>query len=193
MAMWGFGLLGPVQARVDDRAVPLAGARQRLVLVMLLMHADELVPTTRLIDELWGADLPADPAGALRTQVSRLRRALGPAGDSLITEGGGYRLRLRRDQLDAARFEDAVAAAAQAAGKEALRILDEALGLWRGPALADFAERPFAQPEAVRLDALRVLARERRAELVLSLGPAGDAIAALQQIVAEHPERERAR
>jgi predicted ATPase/DNA-binding SARP family transcriptional activator len=193
MAMWGFGLLGPVQARVDDRAVPITGARQRLVLAMLLMHANELVPASRLIDELWGTDLPADPAGALRTQLSRLRRALGPAGESLVTDGGGYRLRLRRDQFDAASFEDAVAAAAEATGKEALRILDEALGLWRGPALAEFADRPFAQPEAVRLDALRVVARERRAELVLSLGSAGDAIAALQQIVAEHPERERAR
>ncbi len=169
MAVWGYGLLGPVEARVNGGVVPLTGARQRLVLAMLLLDANQLVPADRLIDELWGADLPQDPSGALRTQISRLRRVLGPAGDSLVTDGGGYRLSLRRDQLDAARFEDALAAATQATSQEALQLVDEALALWRGPALAEFADRPFAQPEAVRLDELRVVARERRAELVLSL------------------------
>src|SRR6185312_3207205 len=79
------------------------------------------------------------------------------------------------------------------AGEQGLAMLDEALGLWRGPALAEFADRPFARAEAVRLDELRVTVRERRAELVLSLGLAQDAVAGLQAIVAEHPERERAR
>ena len=193
MAVWGYGLLGPVEVRVDDRAVELTSASQRLVLAMLLLAAGQLVPADRLMDELWGEALPRDPSAALRTQISRLRRALGPAGGSLVTAAGGYRLSLQRRQLDAARFEDALAAATQAAGEQGLRILDEALGLWRGPALAEFADRPFAQPEAVRLDELRVVARERRAELMLSLGSAEDAVAALQAIVAEHPERERAR
>ena len=193
MAVCGYGLLGPVEVRVDDRAVELSSASQRLVLAMLLLAAGQLVPADRLIDELWGEALPRDPPAALRTQISRLRRALGPAGGSLVTAAGGYRLSLQRRQLDAARFEDALAAATQADGERGLRILDEALGLWRGPALAEFADRPFAQPEAVRLEELRVVARERRAELVLSLGPAEDAVAALQAIVAEHPERERAR
>ena len=150
-------------------------------------------PRAALIDELWGDALPADPPAALRTQISRLRRALGPAGGSLVTADGGYRLRLQRGQLDAARFEDALAAATQATGERPLEILDEGLALWRGPALAEFADRPFAQPEAVRLDELRVAARERRAELVLSTGSAEDAVAALQAVVAEHPDRERAR
>ena len=193
MAVCGYGLLGPVEVRVDDRAVELPSAGQRLVLAMLLLAAGQLVPADRLIDELWGEALPRDPPAALRTQISRLRRALGPAGGGLVTADGGYRLSLQRRQLDAARFEDALAAAAQAAGEQGLRILDEALGLWRGPALAEFADRPFARPEAVRLDELRVVARERRAELVLSLGSAEDAVADLQAIVAEHPERERAR
>ena len=193
MAVWGYGLLGPVEVRVDDRAVELTSASQRLVLAMLLLGANQLVPADRLIDELWGEALPRDPPAALRTQISRLRRALGPAGGSLVTAAGGYRLSLQRRQLDTARFEDALSAATQAAGEQGLRILDEALGLWRGPALAEFADRPFAQPEAVRLDELRVVARERRAELMLSLGSAEDAVAALQAIVAEHPERERAR
>lgn len=189
----GYGLLGPVEVRADDRAVELTSASQRLVLAMLLLEANRLVPAHRLIDELWGEALPADPPAALRTQVSRLRRALGPAGGSLVTADGGYRLSLQRRQLDTARFEDALAAASQTAGKQGLAILDEALGLWRGPALAGFAGRPFARAEAVRLEELRVTARERRAELVLSLERAEDAVADLQAIVAEHPERERAR
>ena len=193
MAVWGYGLLGPVEVRVDDRAVELTSASQRLVLAMLLLGASQLVPADQLMDELWGEALPRDPPAALRTQISRLRRALGPAGGSLVTADGGYRLSLQRRQLDATRFEDALAAATQAAGEQGLAILDEALGLWRGPALAEFADRPFARPEAVRLDELRVVARERRAELVLSLGSAEDAVADLQAIVAEHPERERAR
>src|SRR5919108_5525156 len=138
MAVWGYGLLGPVEARVNDRVIPLTGARQRLVLAMLLLGANQLVPAERLIDELWGGALPQDPPGALRTQISRLRRALGPAGDGLIAVGGGYRLSLHRGQVDAARFEDALAAATRVTSKEAVKILDEALGLWRGPALAEF-------------------------------------------------------
>ena len=115
MAVWGYGLLGPVEVRVDNRAVELTSASQRLVLAMLLLGANQLVPADRLIDELWGEALPRDPPAALRTQISRLRRALGPAGGSLVTAAGGYRLSLQRRQLDAARFEDALAAATQAA------------------------------------------------------------------------------
>ena len=88
MAAWGYGLLGPVEVRVDGRAVPLPGARQRLVLTMLLVDVNRMVPVGRLVDELWEAALPADPRGALRTQVSRLRRALGPAGGDLATVEG---------------------------------------------------------------------------------------------------------
>src|SRR6516165_7449658 len=111
MPVWGYGLLGPVEVRVDGYAVELAGAKQRLMLTMLLLAASRMVPADRLVDELWGEALSQDPAGALRTQVSRLRRALGPAGDSLITVEGGYQLHVERGQLDATRFEDALAAA----------------------------------------------------------------------------------
>ena len=90
MAVWGYGLLGPVEAHVNDRVIPLAGARQRLVLALLLLHANQLVPADRLIDELWGADLPQDPPGALRTQVSRLRRVLGPTGRSPSPKPSGW-------------------------------------------------------------------------------------------------------
>ena len=155
MAAWGYGLLGPVEVRVDGRAVPLPGARQRLVLAMLLVDANRVVPADRLVDELWEAALPADPRGALRTQVSRLRRALGPAGGDLATAEGGYRLTVRRSQLDVARFEDMLAEADEASGKQALRLLDEALALWRGPAVGEFARIVLRQQERMRLEAAR--------------------------------------
>ena len=193
MAAWGYGLLGPVEVRVDGRAVPLPGSRQRLVLTMLLVDVNRMVPAARLIDELWEAALPADPRGALRTQVSRLRRALGPAGGDLATVEGGYCLTVERGQLDATRFEDMLAEAARTSGERALELLDEALALWRGPAAGEFADRPFALATAARLNELRLVAAERRAELLLIAGPVEEAVATLQALLAEHPEREQAR
>ena len=193
MATWGYGLLGPVEVRVDGRAVPLPGARQRLVLTMLLVDFNQMVPASRLIDELWEAALPADPRGALRTQVSRLRRALGPAAGDLATVEGGYCLTVQRGQLDATRFEDTLAEAARASGEQALRLVDEALALWRGPAAGEFADRPFALATVARLTELRLVAAERRAELLLIAGQPEEAVATLQALLAEHPEREQAR
>ena len=140
MVAGGYGLLGPVEVRVDGRALPLPGARQRLLLAVLLVNANRMVPAVRLIEELWGADLPADPRAALRTQVARLRRALGPAGGDLATLEGGYRLTVPRGGLDVCQFEDALAEAARADGEPALRLLDQAVGLCRGPALGELAE-----------------------------------------------------
>ena len=160
---------------------------------MLLVNANRMVPAVRLIDELWGADLPADPRAALRTQVARLRRALGPAGGDLATLEGGYRLAVPRGGLDFYRFEDALAEAAAANGEPALRLLDEAVGLCRGPALGEFADRPFALATVARLEELRVAAAERQAGLRLSLGRVEEAVAGLRALLAEHPEREQTR
>ena len=140
MAPWGYGLLGPVDVRVDGRPVPLPGVRQQLLLAVLLVDVNRMVPASRLIEELWDATPPADPHGALRTQVSRLRRVLGPAGGDLATLAGGYRLSAARDQFDVTRFEDALAEAGQASGGAALRLLDEAVARAgrrpvRGPAV----------------------------------------------------------
>jgi DNA-binding SARP family transcriptional activator len=143
----------------------------RLLAAELLVNANQMVLAVRLIDELWGADLPADPRAALRTQVARLRRALGPAGGDLATLEGGYRLTVPRGGLDVCQFEDALGEAA----------------------LGELADRPFALATAARLDELRVAAAERQAELQLSLGRAEEAAAALRALLAEHPEREQAR
>ena len=105
---------------------------------------------------------------------------------------GGYRLTVQRGQLDGTRFEDMLAEAARASGEQALGLLDEALALWRGPAVGEFADRPFALATAARLNELRLVAAERRAELLLSR-PVEEAVATLQALLAEHPEREQAR
>ena len=137
--------------------------------------------------------LPVDPAAALRSQVSRLRRALGPGAGDLVAESGAYRLQVARDQLDAARFEALLAGATDHEGEAALRLVEEALALWRGPALGDLADRPFAQPEAVRLDELYWSGRERRAELLLGIGRVTAAGADLESLLAAQPQREHAR
>jgi predicted ATPase len=188
-----YGMLGPLEVRTD-RVLRLASARQRLLLTVLMVEANRAVAADRLVDELWGDALPADPEGALRTQISRLRKALGPDA-GLVTEERAYRLTVARDQLDTAHFEDLMGllASGGAQGADALRLLDEALALWRGPVLAEFADRAFAQPEAVRLEELHLAAREQRAEVLLTLGRAAEAAADLDALLAEHPEREQAR
>jgi predicted ATPase/DNA-binding SARP family transcriptional activator len=188
-----YGILGPLEVRAD-RVLRLASARQRLLLTVLLVEANRTVPADRLVDELWGDALPADPEGALRTQISRLRRALGP-GAGLGTEERAYRLTVARERLDAAQFEDLMGllASGGAQGPDGLRLLDEALALWRGPVLPELADRAFAQPEAVRLEELHLAAREQRTEMLLTLGRAAEAAADLDALLAEHPEREQAR
>lgn len=188
-----YGILGPLAVRLPDGVVTPASWAQRLALSVLLVEAGRVVPADRLIEELWGDGPPDDPAAALRNQLSRLRRVLGPAAADLVAAAGGYRLRLERRQLDAARFEDLLASSRRTNGDDALAMLDEALALWRGPALGEFADRPFAQPEAVRLEELRLTAVEQRAELLLCLGQTGDTVVSLGALLAEHPHREGAR
>jgi predicted ATPase/DNA-binding SARP family transcriptional activator len=188
-----YGILGPLEVRLPDGVVSSLSSAQRLALSVFLVAAGRVVATDRLIEELWGDEPPADPAAALRNQLSRLRRVLGPASADLVTEAGGYRLGLERSQLDAGRFEELLGSARQGKGEEALAMLEQALALWRGPALGEFADRPFAQPEAVRLEELRLAAEERRAELLLALDRAADAVTGLSAVLAEHPHREGAR
>ncbi|MEU5784398.1 BTAD domain-containing putative transcriptional regulator [Micromonospora lupini] len=196
-----FGVLGPVTATTASGPVPLRGHRQRLVLARLLIAHGRVMPVERLVDDLW--EVPPDGAvGAIRTFVADLRRALEPDRPPrqpprlLVTEPPGYALRAAPETVDANRFEAAVGEAGRLLAGElpapALTALDEALGLWRGPAYADCAGALWAVAEINRLDESRMLAVERRAEALLALGRPDEAAADLPAHLASHPLREDA-
>jgi DNA-binding SARP family transcriptional activator len=191
-----FRILGPLEVAGAGGEIQLGARKQRALLALLLLHANEVVPTGRLIDLLWADDLPADAAKALQVQVSRLRRALG-SEDVLHTRPGGYLLRIDPQSLDVARFEEhaatgrALLAAGDVAG--ARRALADALELWRGAPLADLASEPFAQPEIGRLEELHVSAIEDRIEADLMLGAHARIVGELESLVARHQLRDRPR
>jgi DNA-binding SARP family transcriptional activator len=190
-----FRVLGPLEVLDSGRPIGLGGLRQRTLLVVLLLRANEAVSRDRLIDDLWGAEAPANAANALAALVVRLRRAL-PA-DLLLTAQAGYELRIERDALDLHRFERLVeeGASALALGEpnRAAELLRSALSLWRGPALVDFAYEAFAQPAAIRLEELRLAALESRIDADLALGRHLELVGELQGLIVEHPVRERLR
>ena len=192
-----FGVLGPLAVTAGGQSLGLAGARTRAVLAVLLTHANQVVSADRLIEELWPGQ-PADRAAdSLQVRLSELRKALRSAGeaDRLVTRPPGYLLRVAPGELDALRFEQLAAEgdAALAAGDAATasRYLDQALGLWRGPALADFDTVPSARAEASRLEEQRLAALESRAEALLACGRHRELIAELEALTAAHPLRER--
>jgi DNA-binding SARP family transcriptional activator/class 3 adenylate cyclase len=191
-----FKILGPLEVAEEGRPLELGGSRQRQLLAILLLHRNEVVSSDRLIDHLWGAEPPPTAAKSLQAHVSRLRKALG-AGGSLATHGSGYRLSAGVDDIDAARFERQVEggrgrlSAGDAAGAAA--DLHEALQLWRGPPLSDFAYEAFAQAEIVRLEELRMTALEERIEANLALGRHAGLVGELEALVTEYPLRERLR
>jgi DNA-binding SARP family transcriptional activator len=195
-----FLILGPLEARVDGRALALGGAKQRSLLALLLLHRDEVVSTDRLIDGLWGEEPPATAVKVVQVYVSRLRRLLWPSGEGrgrLVTRRPGYLLELGADELDLDRFEGLVERAGQAmaSGDPAASsaALGRGLAMWRGPPLADLAFEPFARAAAARLEEQRLAALESRIEADLALGRAPELIGELGALVAEHPLRERLR
>jgi predicted ATPase/DNA-binding SARP family transcriptional activator len=176
--------------------VAVPGAKERALLADLLLHAGQVVPADRLIEDLWGEHPPGNPANTLQGRVSALRRALGPAAALLTTTPPGYRLDVEPGLVDAVRFARLTSDADRAAAHQparALELLAEALRLWRGPALAEFADQSWAQPEAVRLEELRLTALELRAELRQSGDDPAELVADLEALVATHPLRERLR
>jgi predicted ATPase/DNA-binding SARP family transcriptional activator len=189
-----FGILGPLEVRDGPAPVRVPGAKERALLADLLVNAGRVVSADRLVEDLWGERPPGNPANTLQGRVSALRRALGPAGSGLVvTRPPGYVLEADPGQVDAARFERLVAEAGRAAGSAAARLLEEALGLWRGPAVAEFADQPWAQAEAARLEELRLAAREALVELRLAAGGHAGLVGELEGLVAAHPTRERLR
>jgi DNA-binding SARP family transcriptional activator len=195
-----FGVLGPLEVlRGTDSLTPSA-AKQRALLALLLLNANTVVSSDRLIDELWGADAPATAQSALQVHVSQLRRVLEAkraqrdAYEVVVTRPPGYLLRVAPDQLDLQRFERLVAEGVQdlADGRSqaAAERLGEGLALWRGPALADLLFEPFAQVPAARLEELRVAALEKRIDADLGCGRHAELVGELQQLCAVHPTQE---
>jgi DNA-binding SARP family transcriptional activator/DNA-binding beta-propeller fold protein YncE len=191
-----YRILGPLEVAEDDREVELGRGRQRSLLALLLLHANEVVSTERLIDDLWGETPPPTAAKTVQVYVSQLRKGLrnGNADGPLLTRGSGYVIQIEPGELDLHRFERALAEGRQAldadAPDAAAEKLREGLALWRGPPLADFAYEPFAQTEIARLEQLRLTALEQRIEADLELGRHAEVVGELEALVAEHPLRE---
>jgi DNA-binding SARP family transcriptional activator len=191
-----FRILGPIEA-VDEggEIVDLGRPQQKAVLAMLLVHANQVVARDRLIETLWQREPPQNALNALQVYVSRLRKALGP--EAIATRPPGYLVQISDGELDLRSFERLVADGRTRLGSgehvEAAAVLRDALDLWRGPVLADFAYEPFAQPVIARLEEIRLEAIELRIEADLAAGHHVELIGELEQLVAEHPLRERLR
>src|SRR5919202_5377379 len=184
-----FRRLGPVEVVDDGETLPLGGQKQRAVLALLLLDAGRVVSTDRLIDALWSEQPPPTAGTSLQNFVSQLRKLLG--AEVLVTKPPGYLLRARPDTD---RVHELVAEARAAASPEDRAAkLREALALWRGPPLAEFAFEAFAQPEIARLEELRLAVLEERLDADLEAGRHAEVVGELEALVEEHPLRERFR
>ena len=192
-----FRILGPLEVRDGGRELSLGAPRQRALGAILLLHANQVVSTDRLIDELWGEDAPPTASHVIQVYVSQLRKVLNRSARILVTRAPGYLLLVEPGQLDLDRFERLSTAgrAAIAAGDPhtASARLAEALALWRGPPLDDFAYEPFAQREIARLGELRIAALEDRVDSDLELGRHRGVVGELEGLVSDYPLRERLR
>jgi predicted ATPase/DNA-binding SARP family transcriptional activator len=196
-----FGVLGPLQVLGDDgREIAIAGRMPRALLALLLLRANEVVPSDRLVEELWAGTPPASGTKGLQVHVSRLRHALasgsGDAADErLITMAGGYLLKVGPDELDAERCERLIAEGRSlvAAGRNehGLEAFSAALELWRGTILSEFQYELFAQAEIARLGELRAALLEERIAVEMMLGREAEVVGELESLVREYPYRER--
>jgi WD40 repeat protein/DNA-binding SARP family transcriptional activator len=188
-----FRVLGPIEASVDGRALPVGGAKQRAVLAMLVLEANHTVSADHLIEGLWGEQPPPSAAKMVQNYVWRLRSVLGEnAGAEILTRGRGYELRIDSDSVDVRRFERLLADANRAAlAGEPGDAAREALALWRGSALSDVADEPFAASEIRQLEELRLEAAELAVDADLANGRHQEVAAEIDALVAEHPLRER--
>jgi YVTN family beta-propeller protein len=189
-----FRILGELEVLHDGAPVALGSHQQRAVLAMLVLHAGEVVPATRLIDGLWGDAPPPTAAKTVQVYVSRLRHALA-SEDLIATRDGGYILRAGRDDVDLGVFERRVAGARAffEAGdpRRAAALLSDGLAIWRGPPLQEFAREPFGREEIGRLEELRLAAVELRIDADLGAGRHAEVVAELDRLTAQHPYRER--
>ena len=192
-----FAILGPVEVTAGGRRLGIGGPRARAVLARLIVAANHVVSAEALAGELWPDLEPGRAAAVLQVRVAELRRAFRHAGaaDRLVTRAGGYVLVASSGEVDAARFDQlaakgrALLAAGDAAG--AAGCLEQALGLWRGPPLADAGDWDWARAEAARLGEARLAAVECHVQARLDCGASSELVAQLEALTAEHPLRER--
>ena len=190
-----YRILGPFYVARDGVEVVVGGGKQRALLALLLLHANEAVSTDRLIEALWGESRSTSATKVLQNYISKLRRQLGDG--VLITRGHAYELRVEPGELDVDRFDDLVADGRRALAvgdpEQASAVLTAALALWNGPPLADFAYERFAAADIERLDGLRLAALTGRIEADLRLGRHAEVIGELEALVAQYPLQERLR
>ncbi len=184
-----FRILGSLEVADGDRLVDLPGA-QRSLLALLLLNANEVVSADRLMEELWGEEIPKSGRAALQVRVSQLRKALGGSGGRIATRPPGYLLHVGRDEFDLYGFERLVSEADGTEPAEAAMKLREALRLWRGAPLDDLSDASYAQAAIRRLEEERLAALEKCIEADLELGRQADVIGELEMLVEEHPLRE---
>jgi YVTN family beta-propeller protein len=202
-----FRILGSLEVYENARPLPLGGHQQRALLALLLLRANQVVPVDEIVEDLWGARPPPSATKSVQALVSKLRKLLadGPGAEAeavsedgiLLTRSHGYLLTVAPGELDLHRFqsltEEARRALAARDARDAAEKLREALALWRGPPLVEFAYESFAQIEIARLEELRLSAFEERIDADLALGRDRDLIPELEALVAKHPLRERLR
>jgi DNA-binding SARP family transcriptional activator len=187
-----FQLLGPLEASEAGRAISVGGPKQRVVLAHLLLNANRVVTVERLIDAVWGDDPPPTARNTVQTYIRLLRKAVG--AERIQHRSSGYVLTVTADEVDALRFEALVGrgrALLPTDPAAAVELLDEAMALWRGPALADVARLPSLRSDAARLEELRLAAVEERFAAELQLGRHRELIPELETLVGAHPLRER--
>jgi ABC-type transport system substrate-binding protein/DNA-binding SARP family transcriptional activator/DNA-binding beta-propeller fold protein YncE len=174
-----FLVLGALEVTVGGKPVRVGGPKQRALLAMLVLHANEPVSRDRLVDAVWGERRPSNPDQTLDTYVSRLRKLLGP--DRIDRRSGGYALRVEAGERDLDRFAELASDGRY----------DEALALWRGPALEGLLFEPFAQHAAEQLEERRLVVIEERIDIALQREQGAELVPELEQLVREHPFRER--
>ena len=192
-------ILGPLEVWAAGRPLPLGGTKQRAVLAMLVLQANQVVSIDYLVDGLWGQAPPDSATNAVQVYISRLRKLMHadpaerPAAFVVVRRKPGYLLELDADELDLARYEwlthQGTQALRAAPGLAAAK-LREALGLWRGPPLAEFTDEPFAQAERARLQEQRLTVVQARIEADLALGRHAELVGELEALVARYPLRE---
>ncbi|MCS0638376.1 winged helix-turn-helix domain-containing protein [Streptomyces sp. LP05-1] len=195
-----FGLLGPLVARSGDEVLDIGPPKRRVLLIRLLLERGHAIPLESLCDDLWPGRPPRGAVSSVHAHISRLRDALEPQrarrgkAGVLVREPMGYALRVPPEAQDAVGFERALGRARRLLGEgrvgAARQEIDTALGLWRGAALADAVDHPFAAQEITRLEEARLLGRELRVTILVHEGNLEEAVLSAEELTARNPLRE---